>query len=130
MTTFFAVAARAAAVTAMIVSTPPVMHRRHAGLIYWSSWVAAIVFLWLADTQRSILAYLVLGGFLAVWMAWRWTPFLTKKHPNGFDYVDMLWLTRIIDRNKRPVNRYDKPGYTRTDHQVRGTHPTKEPRHD
>ncbi|MEU4058459.1 hypothetical protein [Rhodococcus qingshengii] len=119
MTTFFAVATGAAAVMAMVVSTPPVMHRRHAGLIYWASWVAASVFLWLADTQRSILGYLVLGGFAAVWMAWRWTPFLTKKHPNGFDAVDMLWLTRIIDRNKRPVNRYDKPGYTPTDHRVR-----------
>jgi len=119
MTTFFAVAAGAAAVTSMIVSTPPVMHRRHAGSIYWSSWVAAIVFLWLAAPQYSIVGPLMLGSFAAVWMAWRWTPFLTKKHPNGFDDVDMLWLTRTIDRNKRPVNRYDKPGYTPTNHRIR-----------
>ena len=124
MTTFYAICAITTGAVALIASTSYVMYRSHARTIYWSSSILTIVFGWLTAPQRSILGPVLLCGFAAVFVAWWWTPFLTRRHPTGFNDVFGAWLTRALYREQKdapPVNRYDKLHYKDTDRQARDT---------
>ena len=101
----------------MIVSLPPLMNRRRARTIYWGSSILTTLSTWLIAPERMLPAA-ALCGLVFFSIAWWWTPFVTRKHPSGFNDVFDARLKRIIDRNSPPINRYDKANYKDADCQV------------